>query len=154
MSKDSFYSPGLQFECTLCSRCCRFEPGYVFISRNDLDRLASYLSINRGNFVKKYCRKINLGFKAYLSLKEKKNYDCIFWEGYGCSIYEARPLQCRSYPFWRNHLVDARSWNLLQNECPGINRGVRYSMEYIDYWLNREKSEDYDIIPEIEEFLD
>ena len=34
-----FYSDGLRFECTRCSRCCRHTPGYVFLSENDVERL-------------------------------------------------------------------------------------------------------------------
>ncbi len=38
--EEVFYGRGLRFECTRCSRCCRHNPGYVFLSPVDLARLA------------------------------------------------------------------------------------------------------------------
>ncbi|HQO67077.1 MAG TPA: YkgJ family cysteine cluster protein, partial [Spirochaetales bacterium] len=32
----SFWHEGLRFECARCSACCRYEPGYVFLSADDL----------------------------------------------------------------------------------------------------------------------
>ena len=41
---------------------------------------------------------------------------CVFLgdDGKLCGIYEARPVQCRTYPFWPNILQSMESWN---EEC-------------------------------------
>ena len=40
---------------------------------------------------------------------------CIFLDDENkCTIYEARPVQCRTYPFWPNVLQSVESWN---DEC-------------------------------------
>jgi hypothetical protein len=56
------------------------------------------------------------------SIKERKfedAYECAFYdrESNGCMIYEVRPLQCRTFPFWDyfKNRVDE-----LKLECPGI----------------------------------
>eukprot|EP00613_Pedinella_sp_CCMP2098_P066871 CAMPEP_0171980084 /NCGR_PEP_ID=MMETSP0993-20121228/259757_1 /TAXON_ID=483369 /ORGANISM="non described non described, Strain CCMP2098" /LENGTH=393 /DNA_ID=CAMNT_0012632261 /DNA_START=51 /DNA_END=1232 /DNA_ORIENTATION=- len=37
---------------------------------------------------------------------------CVFLDPLGkCSIYEVRPLQCRTYPFWPSLLEDAEAWS-------------------------------------------
>ena len=130
-----FYAEGVRFECTRCSRCCRHEPGYVFLSEKDLERIGSALSLTRDQVVKRYCRRVRLwGGVERLSLREKPNWDCIFWND-GCEIYDARPLQCRSYPFWAGPLSSPESWAETARQCPGIGRGRVHSAEELERWL-------------------
>ena len=138
-----FYEQGLHFECTQCSKCCRFEPGYVFLSEKDIETISQGLGLKSSTFIKKYCRVVFTEHGTKLSLLEKANYDCIFWENGECSIYSFRPLQCRSYPFWSANLKDRQTWDKLAENCPGINRGKLTSMELIDYWLEKEKKANY-----------
>ena len=37
-----------------------------------------------------------------------------------CTTYEARPAQCRSYPFWAENVRSDRSWRKTVSECPGL----------------------------------
>lgn len=131
---DPFYSAGLQFECTQCHSCCRHDPGYVFLSRADLLRLSEHHHLSPRDFVEKYCRWEDFGEGGILSLVEKQNYDCIFWSG-GCTVYPARPLQCRAYPFWEGPLQSAQNWNYEARFCPGINRGKIHGKDVIEDWL-------------------
>lgn len=138
---DCFYREGLRFECTRCSRCCRFDPGFVFLSYHDLDRLQKKTGMERAAFLEKYCRAVYVNGVYRLSLKEKDNYDCIFWRDGGCTVYDARPLQCSTYPFWEDNLRDAESWNRLEESCPGINKGQLHPREEIDRLLRMRKEE-------------
>ena len=140
---DLFYENGLHFECTQCSKCCRHEPGYVFLSYNDLDRLLDFFSISKDIFVEKYCRIVDMGGHKRLSLIEKTNYDCIFWSNGVCEIYNARPLQCRSYPFWKPFLADRESWNAEAESCPGMNHGSIRDKAEIKEWLRQRDLEEY-----------
>jgi len=134
LSEKTFYQDGLQFSCTGCHDCCRHDPGYVFLTEDDVEKILDHLSITLEDFLNKYCRIENIGPFKRVSLIEKENYDCIFWNQ-GCTIYEARPLQCRAYPFWANILGDRDSWNAEGNSCPGINQGKLHSREDIEKWL-------------------
>jgi len=146
MSKPFFYK-GLQFECTQCGYCCRHEPGFVFLSESDMKDLLLHLSISQDEFIKKYCRIVDVGFFKRVSLIEKPNNDCIFWQnGVGCSVYKARPLQCRSYPFWHAVVESEESWMEESESCPGMNHGKLYTEEEIQEWLTkREKNPPLDI---------
>jgi uncharacterized protein len=138
---EPFYADGLRFECTGCSNCCRHEPGYVFLTAADLSTLSAELDVTREEFVGTYCRSIDLGGFSRLSLTEKSNYDCVFWRDGGCGVYEARPLQCRTYPFWSSSLGGADDWAQLASECPGANRGRLYSCDEIDELLKQRQGE-------------
>ncbi|MDR2952206.1 MAG: YkgJ family cysteine cluster protein, partial [Treponema sp.] len=131
MTETCFYSRGLQFSCKRCSSCCRHSSGYVFLSEKDLGRLASELKMDEAGFISVYCRWVERGMGGeFLSLKEKLNYDCVFWNS-GCAVYQSRPLQCRTFPFWESVLSSAEAWEAAGASCPGINSGETRSYEEI-----------------------
>ncbi len=139
--EEKFYEKGLKFECTRCSACCRLEPGYVFLSVKDVRNLSSGFKTDEVTFFEKYCRKVNIGGFQRISLREKDNYDCIFWENGGCSVYNFRPLQCRTYPFWRPYLESEDDWNALAMSCPGVNRGKIHPCSEIEEKLSQRLAE-------------
>jgi hypothetical protein len=49
---------------------------------------------------------------------------CIFLDSTGrCGIYAARPVQCRTYPFWPELVSNEADWRREARRCEGINRG-------------------------------
>jgi uncharacterized protein len=131
------YENGLRFECTRCSRCCRHTPGYVFLSEKDVARFTRALRVSRDEFLRTYCRRVSLGIANRISLKEMPNYDCVFWKDGGCSVYEARPLQCRAYPFWSSNVASPEAWAEQARQCPGINHGPVHDKAEIEAWLKK-----------------
>ncbi len=137
-----FYASGLKFSCIGCGHCCGGGvPGYVFLSWEDLERLAVYKGISQEQFLAEYCRKVDMGTYYRVSLCEKKNFDCIFLSGNGCDVYEARPLQCRTYPFWDFIVESSSSWLEESQECPGIGQGKNYTQEEIEAILALRRGE-------------
>ena len=136
-----FYSAGLRFACTRCSRCCRHTSGYVFLSSTDLETLSSTVGVGREEFLRLYCRCVPFGPVNRISLKELPNLDCIFWEKGGCSVYESRPLQCRSFPFWSGCVASRAEWELHAKQCPGIGKGALHPRREIEAWLNQRLKE-------------
>jgi Fe-S-cluster containining protein len=135
MRETLFYAAGLRFSCTRCSACCRHESGFVFLSEKDLRLLAGERRMGYTEFVKTYCRWVS-GEEGgeRLSLKEKSNYDCIFWKD-GCTVYRARPLQCRTFPFWRNVVSAPETWEIAASGCPGMGSGALHSLKQIEAHL-------------------
>ncbi|MDR2661897.1 MAG: YkgJ family cysteine cluster protein [Treponema sp.] len=134
-----FYSRGLRFSCRRCSDCCRHEPGVVFLSDNDVRLLAEELKMKYTGIVENYCRWVPVpGGAEQLSLKEKPNFDCIFWDQ-GCTVYKSRPLQCRTFPFWESTVFSRQTWESLA--CPGAGKGELHRREYITGCLERRKAE-------------
>ena len=94
------FKKGIKFKCQGSSNCCisRGSHGYVYLSKKDLIRIAKYLNIAVNVFKKKYCDYSD----GYLHLKEiYSNGNCQFLNNKKCSIYSARPTQCRTWPFWK-----------------------------------------------------
>lgn len=140
MSKP-FYADGLRFACSRCSLCCRFESGYVFLSGADIRRLAVHLQISDNDVIEQYCRIVDIGGIKRVSLAEQANYDCIFWQNGECSVYAARPLQCRNFPFWTTQLDSQESWDEAKSHCPGIGVGQKTSRKEIDDMLAHRRHE-------------
>ena len=140
--KNPFYSNGLYFSCTCCSACCRFESGYVFLSKKDVSILRDNLHMEYKEFIETYCRWIPMENKRYeLSLKEKSNFDCIFWKNGVCSVYGSRPLQCKAFPFWSSIVNSKKNWEATGKDCPGIGRQILHSPDSINRWLAQREKE-------------
>jgi Fe-S-cluster containining protein len=113
----------------------------VFLSEKDLDKLASELKMDNDSFLIAYCRWVEKGQGVeLLSLKEKPNYDCIFWNS-GCTVYQSRPLQCRTFPFWESILCSFKAWEAAAGSCPGINSGPLRSYEEIIECITERKED-------------
>lgn len=129
-----------QFTCKRCGVCCGEDPGFVYLSKKDLESLCQFVGLSEVDFTEKYCRWVDYyGGREALSLKEKARYYCIFFDN-GCTLYEARPVQCRTYPFWP-WVIDAwdkasaknaseedkKEWESLK--CPGMGSGDIYTKD-------------------------
>lgn len=129
---EPFYKDGLQFSCKRCSFCCGHSPGFVYLSKRDLESLCRHTKLSAKQFVETYCRWADYSYgEQVLALKEKKNYDCILWEN-GCTCYESRPVQCSTYPFWTWMINDRETWEECGKTCPGINNGKLWSRAEIE----------------------
>jgi Fe-S-cluster containining protein len=129
----------------------------VWITKEEIVALAKLLELTPEETVEQYCHKVDGRF----SLRERRNaqgqYDCIFLRderarsgesdagGDGgdadgnritqtrrvCGVYAARPLQCRTWPFWPGNLASEEQWNAAAVRCHGMNRGRKFSSEEI-----------------------
>src|SRR5262245_16738584 len=123
-----WYRDGLRFGCTGCGHCCTGAPGYVWVGAGEIDVLARHLGVSKESFGRSYLRRVGDRY----SLLERANGDCIFYrEGTGCTVYAARPRQCRSFPFWPEHLRTRGTWEELKAACPGAGQGRIYPLEEI-----------------------
>lgn len=124
-----WYAEGLRFGCQACGRCCGGAPGYVWMDEQELAAMASQVGLAAADFRRIYTRSLWRG----MSLREKANYDCVLLGENGrCSVYEARPVQCRTWPFWDSNLADRESWEEAGCRCPGIGHGPVYALEQIE----------------------
>ena len=134
IAPEVFYKNGLHFGCERCSFCCGHSPGFVYLSLHDLTALCSHKKMSISRFISEYCRWADYyEGKQVLALLEKTNYDCILWEN-GCSCYEARPIQCSTYPFWSWMIKDETTWRECAEDCPGMrnDKGRLWTFEEIE----------------------
>lgn len=120
MKKEGFNYAFDPKACESCGgNCCIGESGYIWINKSEIENLAKHLNISVEELGMNYLMKA--GYKY--SLKEVKlaqdNYACVFFDldKKQCSIYEARPSQCKTFPFWDYFKKNEQE---VYDECPAI----------------------------------
>jgi len=125
-----WYKGGLRFQCTGCGDCCTGGPGYVWVNQAEIDALAARLGLSVADFERRFVREIGVR----RSLKERRNYDCVFLdaETRKCTVYQDRPRQCRTWPFWNSTVRTPEAWEHTCEVCPGSGNGKLYTIDEID----------------------
>jgi len=113
-----WFEDGLRFKCTGCGKCCTGSPGYVFLSDTDLEKLSAHFALPLEEFTRKYTRLVD---GQYALLDRKGSEDCIFLENNRCNVYESRPVQCKTFPWWIHNLREPEDWVEAGERCEGIN---------------------------------
>jgi Fe-S-cluster containining protein len=105
----------------------RGQYGFVYLTYADRKRMAAELKLTVRQFTEKHCDRED----GWVYLKNPDQ-DCEFLDGKRCTVYEGRPTQCRTWPFWPENL-NAKTWN---NEvapfCPGVGKGKLYTAKEIE----------------------
>lgn len=136
MPREEWYHDGLRFECTLCGACCTGAEGYVLITPEESRAIARRLGISLEAFRTRYTHTTSLG-RSLKEVDTPLGRDCVFLDRTTmpgkalCSLYEARPTQCRTFPWWPEHLRDQRAWERLSKHCEGVGRGPFVPIEEI-----------------------
>ena len=124
----------MKFECqTSCGgKCCKPQwdgkSGFVFLTAKDIVKLASFLNKPISTFADYF----EFDFTRFTKqrsfqwiLKLHKGH-CRFLKDGKCEVYEARPTQCRTFPFWPELMVQG-TYEELKNYCPGVGVGEEHT---------------------------
>mmetsp|Transcript_26165 Transcript_26165/g.45547 ORF Transcript_26165/g.45547 Transcript_26165/m.45547 type:complete len:254 (+) Transcript_26165:108-869(+) len=116
-----FYEDGLDFSCTGCGKCCKVD-GDVWLAPEEVDNVMNHLGYSdsnassRDDFRKAYVRaevapSDGDQSQSWMCLKREEG-ACVFLDPLGkCSIYDVRPVQCSTYPFWPSLLKNQEAWD-------------------------------------------
>jgi len=115
-----WYSAGLRFKCRGCGGCCTGEPGYVWVTDEEIERISKAVGLPRYQFENSFVRLV-AGKKK--SLIELPGGDCVLFDPQtrGCRVYADRPVQCRTWPFWNQNIDRPSSWQKTAKFCRGCN---------------------------------
>ncbi len=129
-----FYKNGLRFQCQGDGKCCvsRGKYGYVYLSFNDRKRIAAHLSMSTDAFTAKFTRKVDGLYELRYTGR-----DCPFLNVRKCSIYDARPWQCRTWPFWPENMNKEVWEQEVAAWCPGVGKGRLYTADEISNILQK-----------------
>ena len=133
MAQLPWYKDGLKFECTQCGNCCTGAPGFVWVNKAEIEALARELgSSSVEEFESNYVRLV--GIRKSLKELPHSNWDCVFFDSHTrqCRVYDVRPQQCRTWPFWDSNLRDRDAWKQTCETCPGSGQGKIYQLASIE----------------------
>lgn len=92
--------------------------------------MAESVGLSVEEFLRRYAHTVH-GRLTLNEVSTKRGYDCVFLRidsnnGKAlCSIYESRPQQCRSWPFWPENLRGSSAWRAAAKTCPGMQAGLK-----------------------------
>jgi Fe-S-cluster containining protein len=126
--EEPWFRDGLRFTCTQCGKCCTGEPGFVWVTDDEVEALAKFRGEPLREFVPLYTRTA----RGKRTLREKANGDCVFFDAQrGCTVYRVRPRQCRTWPFWESNIATPEDWERTTEICPGSGQGELIPVEEI-----------------------
>jgi Fe-S-cluster containining protein len=115
----------LRFECQPgCTACCE-KQGFVYLTEDDITRLADYLKLTQADFEDRFVFRT----KNLRRLRVPRHAQCEFLMGGGCSVHVAKPTQCATFPFWPELLDSRKEWHQAGRLCPGIGKGELIRIE-------------------------
>ncbi len=91
----------MPFKCKNCGYCCKNTTAQINLTLGDIKRISGYLNIPFEKIFGKYIR-----MAPFASSETVYDYElglimpCNFRINKKCSIYPARPLNCRLFPYW------------------------------------------------------
>jgi Fe-S-cluster containining protein len=138
MAKDPWWKDGIRFECQGSGKCCvsHGEYGYVYLTLEDRRAMARHFGLATREFTRKFCDKDSNGYWKVADFQEA----CRFLDGKKCSVYRARPAQCRTWPFWPE-VMNARAWSKdVASFCPGVGKGRLWTRAEIEQQLSIQKN--------------
>lgn len=119
IKKDGFNFAFNSKACESCQgKCCIGESGYIWVNPKEITNLIEFLKIDTEKFKENYLKKV--GFRYSLNEVEYEGgFACVFFdmEKRCCKVYNVRPNQCRSYPFWEHF---KKNQHEVEKECIGI----------------------------------
>lgn len=100
--------------------------------------MAAKLGVSETEFRRRYARRLGEDWSLN-EVETEHGFDCIFLDRKSipgkaiCSLYEARPTQCRTWPFWPENLRTRRHWETVKRRtpCPGMETGTLVPIEQI-----------------------
>jgi Fe-S-cluster containining protein len=130
-----WYKDGLRFTCSGCGNCCTGAPGYVWVNKEEIQAIADFLKISVETLEREHVRQI--GIRKSLVELPKSDYDCTFFDNQTrqCKVYEVRPRQCRTWPFWDSNVRSREAWSACCEVCPGSGQGQKFDRSEIEQRL-------------------
>ena len=110
--------------------------------------MASALGVTDEEFTARFTREIT----KRRSLNETETvhgFDCVFLDRTSqpgralCRVYLARPVQCRTWPFWPENLRTPQDWKGAKSRtpCPGMDQGKLIPIEEIRILRDRDAAD-------------
>lgn len=102
----------------------------MWLEEEDIDIISRHIGLSREMFLSIY----TLSIDGRVTLRDlpEDNWNCVMLKEGLCSIYEVRPMQCRTFPFWSSNLRSKSDWEAAGKGCPGIGEGREYTREEIE----------------------
>lgn len=122
------YPANLRWKCVRCTNSCRdvsHRKRNILLTAKDTERIEHVTKQKATQF-----SIASRGCTPYERRMRKIGGRCMFLRGSRCSIYKARPLICRFYPFYLHRSEDGAFQIGFDPACSGIGKGKLLGEEF------------------------
>ena len=122
----------VSFACEKCAQCCGDTEDtirHVLLLKSEAERISK----KTGKEICEFAIEVS-GFEPYIyEIKKPETVGkCCFLVNSKCTIYEARPIICRFYPFELINLGDENYLFSFTTKCPGIGKGSNLERAFFE----------------------
>ena len=120
IEQDGFSYKFDELKCNSCDgNCCIGESGYIWITKNEIEKLAQFQGVSIQELAEQSLKKVGYKYSIREIELSSNNFACKFFDldKRQCSIYDVRPSQCRTFPFWDYYKDKIEE---VKQECPAI----------------------------------
>lgn len=120
-----YAAEGLRFACRRCGNCCSGKGSVVVVTPREREALARRLGMSVAEFEAKHTRVV-LDDVVLRDVGDAGDCEWLERRADGttaCRVNDAKPDQCRSYPFWPRVLASREAWEREGAKCRGIGEG-------------------------------
>lgn len=117
------YPVDVCFSCSKCGLCCgdtEAKVRHVLLLKSDAERIAAEAKREIVTFASEISEKVPYVYEMHKDPSGK----CVFLQENCCTIYEARPLICRFYPFELSGDEKGNYSFRVTDECSGVCPGT------------------------------
>ena len=124
------YPADMRWTCVRCTRSCQDvsqRKRNILLTANDIKRVTRATRLEPDQF--------SVGLRGsfpYERRMRKIRGRCVFLQGTRCTIYKARPLICRFYPFYLRRSGDGGLHIGFDSTCSGIGKGKMRDVEFFN----------------------
>lgn len=117
----------MKFKCQRSGKCCTAPEGmFVFLTKADIYRIEDATGLNPWEIstLKSFdSTRFSDMPGTYYVLNMEESGRCLFLKEGSCSINDAKPTQCRTWPFWPELVREPKRMKVASDFCDGIGKG-------------------------------
>jgi Fe-S-cluster containining protein len=133
------YPTNIRWTCIRCTNSCSDIAGHkriILLTSRDIRRITDATRLDPKEF------SVSARVPApYEKRMKKRDGKCIFLRGSGCSIYKARPLICRFYPFCISSSGAQELQIGVDLKCSGMGNGPKRGQKFFCSLVELAKTE-------------
>jgi hypothetical protein len=130
------YPKNVRFTCERCALCCG-DTEYKIRNILLMEPEAQHISDETSTPICEFAERLR-GSEPYVyRVKKTQEGKCTFLRSNTCSIYRARPLVCRFYPFELKAESTGNYVFSYTDECPRVGHGAELKREYFERLFRR-----------------
>jgi len=138
MARLRFYQKTpIRFKCTGCGACClgSADENMIELAKGEVELISQHLDMSPGTFTEKFLVELD---NLEQGIRINQQGRCVFLQKNNrCAIYQVRPRQCQTYPYWPEIMATQSGWDNESYRCEGINTGDVVLIEQIEQQLKR-----------------